>query len=101
MISRGRRPAGRDATSREAGRPLTSSAVAELAEAWILDGVAWIILDGVAIAAGRFELSPNRSVRALMSPQVNSRSAGRDTAVGHRWVKTIGEDRILHQAHPT
>jgi hypothetical protein len=42
---------------------------------------------------------------------VNSRSAWRDTAVGHRWVslkigdqltvKTIREDRILHEAHAT
>jgi len=42
---------------------------------------------------------------------VNSRSAWRDTSVGHRWVslkigdqltvKTIREDRILHEAHAT
>src|SRR5664279_5391792 len=52
MISQGRRQAGRDAASREAGWPLTSSAVVEVAEARILDGV--------ATAAGRFGAEPEQ-----------------------------------------
>src|SRR5664279_3441998 len=50
MISQGRRQAGRDATSREAGRPLTSSAVVEFAEAWILDGVATVSYTHLTLA---------------------------------------------------
>ena len=64
----------------------------------------------------RARIATSLDERAINRPAttrvfVNSCSAWRDTAAGRRWVsltigdqltvKTIREDRILHQAHPT